>query len=162
MKFSRTRAGLIVVSVLIFLQTAFVQAADSPLDLSQYKGKAVYLDFWASWCVPCKKSFPWMQKMQRKYRDQGLQIVAVNLDEVPADADQFLSQFPSINFEIVRDPEGRLASQYSLVGMPTALLFDASGKQVGRHVGFKKQKTGEYEDNIKALLTSVVASKVSK
>jgi len=57
----------IVFSVLLLMQTSFAMADSSMLDLSKYHGKVVYLDFWASWCLPCKKSFPWMQEMQSKY-----------------------------------------------------------------------------------------------
>ncbi|HFD86293.1 MAG TPA: TlpA family protein disulfide reductase [Gammaproteobacteria bacterium] len=141
-----------VSTVLLLLIAPGLQAADSSLDLGKYKGKAVYLDFWASWCVPCKKSFPWMQEMQAKYGDRGLQIVAVNLDENPKDADRFLARFPDINFTIVRDPKGKYAESYQVSGMPTALLFDAEGNEAGRHVGFRSAKKITYEATIRALL----------
>ena len=121
------------------------------LDLDQYRGQVVYVDFWASWCIPCKKSFPWMNEMHKKYKDQGLKIIAVNVDEESTDADKFLAGTPA-EFEILRDPEGILAKQYKLVGMPTSLLFDTQGKLVSRHVGFKKSKIESYEAEFKKLL----------
>ena len=69
----------------------FVLPTDSgKVELSQYKGKVVYLDFWASWCPPCRKSFPWLNKMQRRYGEEGFAVVAVNLDKNHDLADQFL------------------------------------------------------------------------
>lgn len=113
----------------------------------------MYVDFWASWCAPCKKSFPWMQEMQSKYQPMGLQIIAVNLDENPADAAYFLKQF-DVNFKIINDPSGQLAQQYSIQGMPSALLFNANGKLVSKHVGFNTRKKVKYEANIRELLTA--------
>jgi len=121
------------------------------LNLDQYRGQVVYVDFWASWCIPCKKSFPWMNEMHQKYKDQGLKIIAINVDEESADADKFLADTPA-EFAILRDPDGKLAKQYKLVGMPTSLLFDTQGKLVSRHVGFKKSKIKSYEAEFKKLL----------
>ncbi len=121
------------------------------LDLSQYKGQVVYVDFWASWCLPCRKSFPWMQEMQAKYQDKGLQIVAVNLDEVASDADSFLAKF-NVNFEIVFDPKASLAEHYEVKGMPTSILFSTDGNLLSRHIGFKAGKASEYEAAIVELL----------
>lgn len=89
--------------------------------------------------------------MHQKYKDQGLKIIAVNVDEESADADKFLASTPA-EFAILRDPEGKLAKQYKLVGMPTSLLFDTQGKLVSRHVGFKKSKIESYEAEFKKLL----------
>lgn len=121
------------------------------LNLDKYSGQVVYVDFWASWCIPCKKSFPWMNEMHQKYKDQGLKIIAINVDEDSADADKFLADTPA-EFTILRDPEGKLAEQFKLVGMPTSLLFDTQGKLVSRHVGFKKGEIEGYEADFKKLL----------
>lgn len=135
-----------------------VVAAEAKLDLKDYKGNVVYLDFWASWCVPCKKSFPWMEQIQKKYKDRGLRIIAVNLDENPADADTFLRKFPS-SFTVIRDPKGELAERYQVKGMPTALLYDVSGNLVGRHIGFRNAEKPDYEDAIVQLLPATGAKK---
>ncbi len=146
----------VVFCALFITQMPAVLADDPLLDLNSYRGKVVYLDFWASWCIPCKVSFPWMQKMQSRYQAQGLQIVTVNLDENQADADAFLKEF-SVNFEVIRDPKGELAEQYSLKGMPTTVLFDSEGNQVARHVGFRRSDEAEYEAEIAKLLTQIKA-----
>ena len=72
--------------------------------LSQYKGKVVLLDFWASWCSPCRRSFPWFIAMQNKYQQQGLEVIAVNIDVERSDADAFLAEF-AVNFTIIYDPD---------------------------------------------------------
>src|ERR1700678_2087156 len=95
------------------------QAAD--LDLNAYRGKVVYLDFWASWCGPCKQSFPWMETMKRTYAGQGLEVIAVDLDGDRADADRFLAQFHP-TFDVRFDPEGELAEAYKVQGMPSSVL----------------------------------------
>ena len=139
------------IMVLSIASLGFTPIHAGGLDLDQYRNQVVYLDFWASWCIPCKKSFPWMNEMHRKYKDQGLKIIAVNVDENPADADKFLADTPA-EFTILRDPDGALAEHYKLIGMPTSLLFDTEGKLVSRHAGFKKSKTKSYEAELKQLL----------
>src|SRR4051794_39610306 len=83
--------------------------------LDAYRGKVVYFDFWASWCGPCKQSFPWMNAMQAKYADKGLVIVAVNVDNAHDDALKFLQQVPA-RFKIAYDPKGQVAQQYAIKG----------------------------------------------
>jgi thiol-disulfide isomerase/thioredoxin len=136
---------------LLFASFGLTPIHAEELNLDQYRGQVVYVDFWASWCLPCKKSFPWMNEMHQKYKDQGLKIIAINVDEESADADKFLADTPA-EFTILRDPEGKLAKQYKLVGMPTSLLFDTQGKLVSRHVGFKKSKIQSYEVEFKKSL----------
>src|SRR5580704_6825131 len=88
---ARTRIRCVLMGIII---AAFAPVrADSSLDLTSSRGRVVYLDFWASWCGPCRQSFPWMETMKSTYEGQGLEIVAVNLDGDRADADKFLKQF---------------------------------------------------------------------
>jgi len=126
-----------------------VASAEPALHLEDYRGKVVYLDFWASWCVPCRKSFPWMNDLQARYRNSHFAIVAVNLDKDPALAQQFLAQYPA-QFEIKYDPQGQLAKQYQIPGMPSSLLIDANGKIIETHSGFFQKKIAEYEQAIDA------------
>ena len=127
-------------------------AADT-LNLSDYRGKVVVLDFWASWCVPCRRSFPWMNEMQRKYGDDGLVIIAVNLDNKPSDAEKFLQQYPA-EFSIFYDHDRQLVSEYAVEAMPSSFLIGRDGSIVERHLGFKSGKTDEYEAAIAAALRS--------
>lgn len=125
--------------------------AASPVDLEQYRGKVVLLDFWASWCVPCRRSFPWMDSMARKYADRGLVVVAVGVDESREAADAFLEGMDS-EIEIVYDPEGVLAEAWDLNAMPSSILFDRDGGAAFRHEGFSTADTAEYEQHLVQLL----------
>jgi len=128
----------------LFCASAIASDAPLPLELSAHKGKVVVLDFWASWCVPCRRSFPWMNEMQAKYHDDGLVIIGVNMDAEAVEAKSFLREYPA-EFAIVYDSDGELARQYDVIAMPSSYLFDRDGNQVARHLGFKVKKQDEYE-----------------
>jgi cytochrome c biogenesis protein CcmG, thiol:disulfide interchange protein DsbE len=119
--------------------------------LSHYKGKVVYLDFWASWCGPCKKTFPWLNDLQKKYGKDGFEVVGVNVDANKADADTFLAMTPA-EFTIVLDPDGKVANSYELQGMPSSYIIDRTGKVHLAHRGFKEGEAAELESKIKQLL----------
>lgn len=127
------------------------QGTDPVLDLSKWRGQVVLLDFWASWCGPCRQSFPWMAGMRAKYGERGLVIVAVNLDTDPKSAEKFLNAMRG-DFVDVRDPSGNLAQAYAVRVMPSSILFDQTGRPVYRHEGFHPDKAGEYERHIVDLL----------
>jgi cytochrome c biogenesis protein CcmG, thiol:disulfide interchange protein DsbE len=136
-------------AVILFGNISATQAAE--IDFSQYKGKVVYLDFWASWCGPCRNSFPWMTAMQHQYAPQGLQVIAVNLDQEPELAKKFLAEF-NVNFPIEYDAQGTLAEQFSVETMPTSFLLDRDGKARFKHKGFHDDKMRSYENEIRQLL----------
>ena len=121
--------------------------------LSNYKGKVVYLDFWASWCGPCKKTFPWLNELQKKYGKDGFEVVGVNVDTKKADADGFLATTPA-EFTVLLDPEGKVANTYELQGMPSSYIIDRTGKIFLAHRGFKDGEAAELEGKIKQLLQS--------
>ena len=121
--------------------------------LDDARGKVVYLDFWASWCGPCRQSFPWMNAMQAKYGDKGLVIVAVNVDAARADAQQFLKAIPA-QVRIAYDPKGQAAQQYAIKGMPSSFLIGRDGKILSAHAGFNP---GVREQLEKALAQAVGA-----
>jgi thiol-disulfide isomerase/thioredoxin len=114
-------------------------------------GKLTYVDFWASWCGPCRKSFPWMNQMHRKYAAEGLEIVAVNLDQDRADAGAFLEQIPG-DFRIAFDTAGESASLYGVKGMPTSLLVGPDGKVLEVHAGFSEKDAEVLEQMIRSHL----------
>ena len=122
-----------------------------PHSLSELKGQVVYLDFWASWCKPCRKSFPWMNRMQAKYAKQGLQIIAINLDVESDLAQKFLDKIPA-EIPIIYDPEGQIAFDYKLVGMPSSYLIDKKGRIRVAHKGFFENKKIHYEQELQSLL----------
>jgi len=96
-----------------------VAGATGNVRLADLKGKVVYVDFWASWCSPCKQSFPWMNDMQAKYGARGLQIVGVTVDRKREDAEKFLASTPA-RFMVAFDTNGKVAETYKPKGMPTS------------------------------------------
>ncbi len=123
-------------------------------DIKQYQGKVVYLDFWASWCRPCRKSFPWLNSLKEKYQDKGLVIIGINLDKDLEKAHNFLKQTPA-HFKLFADPKGSWADHYKLIGMPSSLVLDGNGEVRHRHVGFKKSIVAQYEGSIESLLSEL-------
>ncbi|WP_219845864.1 TlpA family protein disulfide reductase [Maribrevibacterium harenarium] len=119
--------------------------------LSDFRGTVVLLDFWASWCGPCRESFPWMNQMERKYQDQGFKVVAVNLDQDAALVTPFLNDFPA-NFTVLLDTNFSMPEAFGVIGMPTSYLLDRQGRIRATHVGFRQQDTDDYEAAIQALL----------
>jgi len=119
--------------------------------LADLKGKTVYVDFWASWCGPCRQSFPWMNELQAKYAAQGLNVVAINLDSRSADAQKFLAAVPH-DFTIAFDPKGQTPRQYGVKGMPTSFLVGKDGKILFQHTGFHSDKRDELEQKIREAL----------
>lgn len=142
---------LLAAGLLLAFSTA--SRAEESLDLSQYRGKVVLLDFWASWCVPCRRSFPWMNEMQRKYGDSGLIIIGVNMDAEAGAAQAFLNDYPA-EFTIISDPDGELAREYGVIAMPSSYVIDRDGELATRHLGFKVKKQDEYESILLETLRS--------
>jgi thiol-disulfide isomerase/thioredoxin len=127
-----------------------------PVDLVALKGKLVFLDFWASWCGPCKLSFPWMNEMQARYGARGLQVVAVNLDRQRAQADAFLAQVPA-RFVVAFDAAGESARRYAVQAMPSSVLIGADGVVVQQHSGFRDADRAPLEAAIVAALPRTAA-----
>lgn len=120
--------------------------------LDKLRGKVVYVDFWASWCAPCRRSFPWMNEMQQKYGSRRFTIVAINVDKKRADAERFLAQIPA-HFTVVYDEAGVTPNAYGVTGMPSSYLIDARGNVTFVERGFLDEHKAALEDRIKALLT---------
>jgi thiol-disulfide isomerase/thioredoxin len=131
--------------------TFAVQTDAGTLSINDFRNKVVYLDFWASWCGPCRQSFPWMNEMQARYGDQGFKVIAINLDDERANADRFLAEVQA-NFHIGYDPEGKTAEMYELKVMPSSFLIDREGNIVLAHKGFKTRDTASMETKIKELV----------
>ena len=131
---------------------AFVLPGDNKsINLEKLKGKVVYLDFWASWCDPCRKSFVWMNDMHTRYDSKKFTIIAVNLDASKKDALKFLEKVPA-KFDIAYDPEGSVATKYNLKAMPTSYLIDKKGKLVFAHKGYREGDAADIERKIQQLL----------
>ena len=113
-----------------------MQPQSSNLSLAELQGKVVYLDFWASWCGPCRKSFPVLEQLRQQLGSQGFEVLAVNVDEFEADALQFLTELP-VSYPVVRDGSGTTPKAYGILGMPTAYLIGRDGVVRLVHAGFK-------------------------
>jgi cytochrome c biogenesis protein CcmG/thiol:disulfide interchange protein DsbE len=133
------------------LFTGAARAAEPALELDQFEGKVVVVDFWASWCVPCRRSFPWLNEMHSKYADLGLVVIGVNLDQERGEAEAFLEEFPS-DFRIHFDDTKDLAREFDVVAMPSSYLIGRDGELVSKHFGFKVKQQDEYEAAIVAAL----------
>lgn len=123
------------------------------------KGKVVLLDFWASWCGPCKESFPVMEDLHQKYAAKGLVILAVNVDEERSAMQDFLKAHP-VNFPVVHDATKKLVGTANISSMPTSLVIGADGKVASIHKGFHGKETAkQYASEVEKLLAGNVATK---
>ena len=114
------------------------------VSLDSLRGRVVYVDFWASWCEPCRRSFPWLNTLQERFADRGLTVIAVNLDKDRRAADAFLERFPAA-FTVAYDPAGRTAEAYRVSVMPSSFLIGPTGTILSSHAGFDPRKTGAIE-----------------
>ena len=141
-----------LVLLLIWLSTLSTAAHSAEsLDLAKYRGSVVVLDFWASWCVPCKRSFPWLNEMHARYADEGLVIIGVNVDKDADEAQAFLEKYPA-QFRIHYDPDGELAEEFGVRGMPSSFVIGRDGQLAAQHLGFKVKKQAEYEATLATTL----------
>jgi len=147
----RNGVALCLSLLIVSLPIAANPARAGEIDLSAYKGKVVYLDFWASWCTPCRVSFPWMNDIQETYEHRGLVVIGVNVDHDRDLADEFLQSTPA-RFKIVYDPNGEIAREYNFKDMPTSVLIGRDGKIHSVHNGFYPNREGSYAADISALL----------
>lgn len=121
------------------------------VSLAALKGKYVYLDFWASWCGPCKRSFPWMGDLQKRYGASGLHVVAINVDTSRPDAQRFLAENQA-DFTVAYDPTGAVAKQYAIKGMPSSVLIGPDGKVLQEHAGFNDDSVRKVEADLQLAL----------
>jgi len=141
---ARIRTILLTLLLALSATTMADEADSGALDLSQYQGDVVVLDFWASWCGPCRRSFPWLNDMHSKYEQDGLVVIGVNLDARQEDAAAFLEDYPAA-FKIHFDTEAALAFQYGIEAMPSSVVIGRDGKIRASHSGFKVKQQDEYE-----------------
>lgn len=120
--------------------------------LESLKGNVVLLDFWASWCVPCRTSFPFFDALQMKYREQGLRVVGVTLEESADPVLAFLDSVP-VGFTIARDPSARAGDEFNVVAMPTAFLLDREGRVAARFEGGDRTVHARIERAVVTLLS---------
>ena len=143
---ARRRAALACCALLLASPAASTplprSAPDCPLrlgnrasSLQQFRGKVVYVDFWASWCVSCLASFPFMERMQQELGPKGVQVIGVNLDQKPADASRFLAAH-HVSFPVALGGNEACAKQFGVSGMPSTFVVDRRGAVRVAHSGF--------------------------
>ncbi|MCW8936298.1 MAG: TlpA family protein disulfide reductase [Gammaproteobacteria bacterium] len=146
---------IIITLIILFSSQSYAQKAPAftlegdkgKISLSNYKNQVVYIDFWASWCKPCRKSFTFMNEMQDRYGKKGFKIIAINLDNEREAANDFLKKHPA-KFSIAYDKDGKTPGLYKLKVMPTSYLIDRRGNLLNIHKGFKENQTNELENLI--------------
>lgn len=121
------------------------------VSLSKFKGKVVYLDFWASWCTPCLVSMPLVDELRKEFPDDELQVVAVNVDNDAAKGRAFLQRRP-VGFPSASDPGGQIPEKYGITTMPTSFLIDRGGIVRYVHKGFRKADVSDLREKIQALV----------
>jgi thiol-disulfide isomerase/thioredoxin len=119
--------------------------------LPDLKGKVIYLDFWASWCVPCKASFPVLDGWQKTFGPQGFTVLAVSVDEKRVDMTGFLKK-NAVSFPVVRDAAQKLVATADAPTMPTSFLIDRKGIVRKVHKGFRKGDAATLQAEITKLL----------
>lgn len=122
-----------------------------PVSLSSLKGKTVIVNFWASWCKPCRKEIPELINIFNKYKDQGFEIVGINIDNEKQNATRFIKEF-AINYTVAFDPEMNVINSYKATGMPSSFIVDKNGMVREIVYGFSDKKKEIIEKNITALL----------
>ena len=123
---------------------------DGSASLQDYRGKVIYLDFWASWCGPCRVSLPLLDKLRAELGPRGFEVLAINLDEDARDGRAFLDEIP-VSYPTLFDNAGTAAA-YELRGMPTAYLIDRKGNIRHIHMGFKAKDIDAVRDTVLELL----------
>jgi thiol-disulfide isomerase/thioredoxin len=124
---------------------------DAPVSLEALRGKVVYLDFWASWCGPCRLSLPWMDRLRRDFGASGLEVVAVNVDETPADGIAFLKRYP-VSYPVIGDAGGDIAELYDVRDMPSSYLIDRDGTVRLVHRGFNARSAARLRKQVAELV----------
>jgi thiol-disulfide isomerase/thioredoxin len=102
--------------------------------LSSFRGRVVFLNFWATWCPPCRLEMPAMERLHQDFKDQGLVILAVDIEESPKLVAKFMKEF-RLTFPALLDADSRMSSRYGVRGLPTTVLIDRQGRSVGRAIG---------------------------
>ena len=121
------------------------------IKLSELRGEVVMLNWWASWCGPCRQEMPLLDALQNKYRDYGFTLLGINVDEKTEQAQKLLKQVP-VAFKVLLDPQSRTSELYGIDAMPSTILIDRDGNMRFLHRGYKPGYEDDYDAQVKALV----------
>jgi peroxiredoxin len=119
--------------------------------LAELEGQVVMLNFWATWCGPCRQEMPHLESLYQRYSDLGFTLLGVNVEEDSSGADKFLSETP-VTFPILFDPKSEVSKKYDVIAMPSTVLIDRTGNMRFIHHGYQPGYENEYQAQIRALL----------
>ena len=125
--------------------------AGQDVSLAQYKGQVVMLNFWASWCGPCRQEMPLLESIYRKYGKMGFTMIGVNVEPDSNAANEWLKATP-VSFPILYDRDSKVSKLYDVAGMPSTVIIDRTGKLRVLHRGYKPGDENEYLDSIRTLI----------
>ncbi len=158
-----TRLGLVALATVILgaaANAAGDQAAPafslparggSTVNLSQFKGQVVMINFWASWCAPCRKEMPLLDNIYKKYKPLGFTLIGVNVEPDQKDAETFLKQTP-VSFPVLFDAKSQVSGLYNVQGMPTTVFIDRKGNVRLVHQSYVEGDENLYMDQIRTLI----------
>jgi peroxiredoxin len=121
------------------------------VSLADLEGQVVMVNFWATWCGPCRKEMPHLEALYQRYGDLGFTLLGVNVEEDSSGADKFLDETP-VTFPILFDPESKVSALYNVVAMPTTVIIDRAGNTRFVHHGYQPGYENEYQTQIRALI----------
>jgi len=140
----------------LLLAAAPLLAADPTpeerIGLAEHAGEVVYVDFWASWCAPCKEALPWLLARRAELGEEGFTLITVNMDRDRADADAFLAMIGAADLTVIHDPDGAIATAFGLEALPTSYVYGRDGELRFRHEGFRAKDAPGIEKELAALL----------
>jgi len=132
-------------------QFTLASKAGTDVSLSQYKGQVVMINFWASWCGPCRQEMPLLESIYKKYNRMGFTMIGVNVEPDSKAANEWLKATP-VSFPILYDRDSKVSKLYNVAGMPSTVIIDRNGNLRKLHRGYEPGDENEYLDSIRALI----------
>jgi peroxiredoxin len=132
-------------------QFTLASKGGTDVSLSQYKGQVVMINFWASWCGPCRQEMPLLESIYKKYSRMGFTMIGVNVEPDSKAANEWLKATP-VSFPILYDRDSKVSKLYNVAGMPSTVIIDRNGNLRKLHRGYQPGDENEYLDSIRALI----------
>ncbi len=164
LNFIRIFSSIFLLSIYLLASTAMAEEISGPapnftlksrsgenLKLSEYRGEVVMINFWASWCGPCRQEMPLLEQLYTRYSPLGFTILGINVEEDSKLAEKLLEEIP-VNFPILFDTENAVSEKYNVVAMPSTIMVDRDGNMRYLHLGYMPGYEVDYEKQIKELI----------